>query len=323
MTQQNIFALVYPYGILNRYIKFYDEFLKDYIFKLQSEIRIIIIACSPRSEQLIKDKFPHNNYEILVIPEAVDIWIRDWAPVPLNCACNETLFIKPDFTTGYYKGIYQSLIPKLDKAGSKLADYLCINTIPLTLKSDGGNFAYNGKDTIILTNRIISNNETQYIEEIKNSFKKIPEIEKVIFIPVEPEDVTGHTDGTVRFIDENTIVIGAYPRKYITENIFTNKLAEELSKQLGNHYKIVRIENEIIRDENSRAVTASATGNYINFLKLGSKIFLPQYGISQDLTAYKTLKYELPACDIIRVNIKDIRQISKDGGVLNCITWNN
>lgn len=322
MTQQNLIALVYPYGILNRYMKFYDEFLRDYIFKLQDEIRIIIISCSSQSEQLIKDKFPKNNYETIVIPEAVDIWIRDWAPVPLNTDGNEHIYLKPDFKTGYYNGMYQSYIPTLNKAGCKLADYLDIKTIPLSLKSDGGNFACNGKDTVILTNRIISNNETLSIGEIENSFKQIPGIEKVIFIPVEPEDVTGHTDGTVRFIDEDTVIIAAYPKKYTSENLFAYKLAEELSNQLGNNYKIIRIENEIISDESSRAVTASATGNYINFLKLGSKIFLPQYGIHQDLTAYKTLKYELPACEIIRVNIKDIRQISKDGGVLNCITWN-
>ena len=302
-------------------MKFYDEFLKDYIFKLQEEIRIIIIACSSQSEQLIKDKFPENKYETIVIPEAVDIWIRDWAPVPLNPGNKEFTHLKPDFTTGYYNGLYQSYIPKLNKAGSILSEYLGINTIPLPLKSDGGNFAYNGKDTIILTNRIISNNENLSIGEIKNYFKQIPGVEKVIFIPVEPEDVTGHTDGTVRFIDEDTVVIASYPKKYTQEYLFTSKLAEELTAQLGSNYKIIRIENEIIKDESSRAITASATGNYVNFLKLGSKIFLPQYGIHQDLSAYKTLKYELPACEIIRVNIKDIRQISKDGGVLNCVTW--
>ncbi len=323
MTQQNLIALVYPYGILNRYMRFYDEFLKDYLFKLQDEIRIIIIACSHQSEQLIKDKFPENNYETIVIPEAVDIWIRDWAPVPLNSNGDDYIYLKPDFKTGYYNGMYQSYIPKLNKAGSKLAEYLGIKTIPLPLKSDGGNFAYNGKDTVILTNRIISNNESLSIRQIEDYFKQIPGIEKVIFIPVEPGDVTGHTDGTVRFIDEETVVIAAYPKKYSSENLYTCNLAEELGKQLGNNYKIIQIENEIISDESPRAVTPSATGNYINFLKLGNKIFLPQYGIHQDLSAYKTLKYELPACEIIRVNIKDILQISKDGGVLNCITWNN
>lgn len=323
MTHKNLIAMVYPYGILNRYMKFYDEFLKDYIFKLQNEIRIIIIAGSIQSEQLINDKFPENNYETIVIPEAVDIWIRDWAPVPLNTYGNEYIYLKPDFKTGYYNGMYQNYIPKLNKAGSKLSEYLGIKTIPLPLKSDGGNFAYNGKDTVILTNRIISNNESFSIGEIESSLKQIPGIEKVIFIPVEPGDVTGHTDGTVRFIDEETVVIASYPEKYTTENLFACKLAKELSKQLGNNYKIIQIANEIIRDESSRAVTPSATGNYINFLKLGSKIYLPQYGIHQDLSAYKTLKYELPACEIIRVNIKDIRQISKDGGVLNCITWNS
>ena len=322
MTQQNLIALVYPYGILNRYMKFYDEFLKDYIFKLQEEIRIIIIACSSQSEQLIKDKFPENIYETIVIPEAVDIWIRDWAPLPLNTGSREFTYLKHDFTTGYYNGWNQRYIPKLNKAGSILSEYLGIKTIPLPLKSDGGNFTYNGKDTVILTNRIISNNESLSIREIENYFKHIPGIEKIIFIPVEPGDVTGHTDGTVRFIDEDTVVIAAYPKKYTSDNLFACKLAEELSNRLGDNYKIIRIENEIISDESSRAVTTSATGNYINFLKIGSKIFLPQYGIHQDLTAYKTLKYELPACEVIRVNIKDIRQVSKDGGVLNCITWN-
>jgi len=321
MKTKEILAMVFPYGIFNKYLKFYDEFLNDYIFKLQDEIRIILIVNNPQAKQVLEDKFIGKEYEILLIPEVVDIWIRDWAPIPVKFNNGKTIYLKPDFTTAYYKGCFQSYIPKLKIACDKFSEYVGIKTKTLPLKTDGGNFAFNGCDNIILTNRIITNNETFSIEEIKNIYKKILGIKKVIFIPVEPGDVTGHTDGTLRFIDEKTIVIGKYPNKYKIESDFLNKLTIELKNQLGDDYKIIRLQNDIINDESKSAVVPSATGNHVNFLKIANKIFLPNYGIKSDESAFTILKSELPNYDIIRVKSKAIKQISKDGGVLNCITW--
>ncbi len=321
MKNKEILAMVFPYGLFNKYLKFYDEFLKDYIFEIQDEIRIILIVTNLQAKQVLDDKFAGNKFEILLIPEAVDIWIRDWAPIPVKFSKGKIIYLKPNFTTGYYKGYYQSYIPKLKIASDKLSEYFGIKVIELPLNTDGGNFAFNGKDTIILTNRIISNNETLSINEIRNIYKRTLGIKNVIFVPVEPGDVTGHTDGTLRFIDEKTIIIGKYPIRFKKENIFTDKLTKELTTQLGKDFKIISIENDIISDEDVSSKTCSATGNYINSLIIGKKIFLPTYGIESDEKAFNTLKEQLSNYDIIKITTKELKKISKDGGVINCINW--
>jgi len=316
-------AVVYPYGLFNDYyIKFYDDFLKDYILKISNKVRIAIVVINEKAKDELINKFGDNNYEIVIIPEAIDIWIRDWAPIPVRYISGEVKYLKPNFTTGYYKRKEKDNIPNLKIACDKFSEYLGIQTIELPMNTDGGNFAFNGKDTIILTNRIISNNETLSIEEIKDIYKSTLSISKVIFIPVELGDVTGHTDGTLRFIDEKTIIIGKYPEKYKEGSLFVEKLTKELTIQLGNDCKIIRLENDIINDGDKRSNILSASGNYINFLKTSDNIFLPTYGIESDEKAYNILCIDLPDFEIIKVTTKEIRRVSKYGGVLNCITWN-
>lgn len=99
MKNKEILAIVYPYGLSNKYLRFYDEFLRKYLFEMQDDIRIILIVTNIQAKQVLEDKFPDNKFEILLIPEAVDIWIRDWAPIPLKFNNGKTFYLKPDFTT--------------------------------------------------------------------------------------------------------------------------------------------------------------------------------------------------------------------------------
>ena len=61
----------------------------------------------------------------------------------------------------------------------------------------------------------------------------------------------------------------------------------------------------------------SAVGSYLNFLETEKHIFLPIFGSVQDETAVKSAK-EIFEKKIVAVNINGI---AKDGGVLNCISW--
>ncbi len=321
-TYKETLVMLYPYDLFNNYyIRFYDDFLKDYILEISNEVRIVLIVINENAKNELINKFGDSKYEVVVIPEAVDIWIRDWAPIPVKFTSGEVIYLKPNFTPGYYKRKEKNYIPSLKIACDKLSDYLGLQITELPLNTDGGNFAFNGKDTIILTNRIISNNETLSIEEIKNIYKRTLGINNVIIIPVEPEDVTGHTDGTLRFVDEKTIIIGEYPEKDEVEYEFVEKLTEELIKQLGNDCKIIRLENDIINDGIKGSDILSASGNHINFLNVYNRIFLPTYGIESDERAYSLVLNEIPSCDIINVKTKELLNISRDGGVLNCVTW--
>ncbi len=321
MKKENL-ALVYPLGILKRYLKFYDEFLLNYLLPLRDELRIVIIAPCNEALDTIMDKYSRFGIETVLIPEAVDIWIRDWAPIPVHFSCGKSLYLKPEFKTSYYSGRYQSFEPLLSKASGKFTEYMDIRTIPLPLKTDGGNFAFNGKDTVVLTNRILENNQPLTKDEIRDIFKTCIGVENVIFIPVEKFDVTGHTDGMLRFIDSETLAVGTYSLEFPMERKFMTNIADKIKENLDGCVKIIRVENFDMMDDENYGIVPSASGNHMNFLKTGKHIFLPDYGIPSSAKSYETLKTHLTHYNIVRVPNKSLFQISKDGGVLNCITWN-
>ncbi len=62
-----------------------------------------------------------------------------------------------------------------------------------------------------------------------------------------------------------------------------------------------------------------ATGIYINYLQMNGIVFVPKFGIREDDVAFKALERIFEGQKIVPV---DSREISEDGGVLNCITWN-
>ena len=63
----------------------------------------------------------------------------------------------------------------------------------------------------------------------------------------------------------------------------------------------------------------SAVGCYVNFLRIGDLVILPQFGLEQDAEA-------LAACrrifgGNIKVETVDCSTLALEGGVLNCVSW--
>ncbi len=222
-----------------------------------------------------------------------------------------------------------------NKAGKRLAEKLELPIVDVPLVLDGGNFAHNGGGIGIVTNRVITDNENYSIREIKDIFNTYLGIDQLIIIPIEPGDETGHTDGLIRFIDSNTIIVGAYPEEfkigdcYIPchelkeSSTFMNNLASLLQYELGDEFNIIRVQNAIPRNPERKNDVAPAFGNYINFIRLRKEILLPQYNIPEDIDAETIFKKHFKKLDIITVKIKGIKELSYQGGVLNCISWVN
>ncbi|EOR96411.1 hypothetical protein ADIARSV_0411 [Arcticibacter svalbardensis MN12-7] len=74
---------------------------------------------------------------------------------------------------------------------------------------DGGNVV-KGKDKVILCNKVFKENpnysERALIKELEETF----EVSKIIFLPWDKHDFTGHADGMVRFINDDTVLINKY-----------------------------------------------------------------------------------------------------------------
>jgi agmatine deiminase len=191
-------------------------------------------------------------------------------------------------------------------------------------KWDMGNITHNGKGIAIISKQLISDNEkTNVDDELKPVIKAFLGLSEIIFIPVEPLDVTGHVDGMVRFIDEKTLVIGAYPEN-VENHVFMDRLAEDLKANLGEEFSIIRLMNAEPENYSSEGV-GSAVGNHLNFLRINNNILFPYYSDEISAKPFSDFKHDLLAMNldmqVIPIKIPEINKLARKGGVLNCISW--
>lgn len=318
-TPRELF-LVWPGNIPNR--KSLVPIYLNLINLVPNEICISIIIENKSEENKIQCLFNENEIiravTFVAIPpdndKSYDIWIRDWAPVCGVEDSGKTSLVKAMYHPHYISS--EESIP-CDNAGKRLAVLTHNESWRFPLIWDLGNITHNGNGVAIISDRILKDNREFSRENINELFEIMLGITKLILIPEEPGDVTGHVDGLIRFVDEKVLVISKYPDICKKENRFIERIKTQICNELGEEYKIFGIPNGLFSDETVEGIP-SAFGNHLNFLRLGNHIYLPVYGIDSDKNAKRIFEKILPDVKLIPV---ESSALSHKGGVLNCITW--
>lgn len=234
----------------------------------------------------------------IFLPDTKDIWARDYMPIQIN----DKKFIEyrydPDYLQGNWKG---------SRDLKTYPDIVCSSINLSTQKSDlimdGGNFV-KSFDCIILTEKIVKENrlsysKTELIKKMKDTFQ----VDKIVLIPQDKLDEYGHSDGMIRFIDNDTVLINHY---YKDDSVMQYRLKQAGLKTEFIDYKVKKQDNR--------------NWAYLNFLQTKDFILLPKFGIDEDEQALEQIKYFYPD---YRENIAQIEmsEIVRFGGALNCITW--
>lgn len=243
----------------------------------------------------------NNGVKYKLLPETSDIWAVDYMPIQTEL----TKFIQFRYEPDYLQNDEFILTQTNSKSVCKA---IGLNTIDSEIKLDGGN-VIKGKNWIILTDKVFDENadfkKNELINELENLFET-----KVIIIPKEPNDFTGHADGVIRYYDNETVLINDY--KPTDKRGFRNRLTKELKNQ---GLRAIEIPYNPYDNGNYDM----ADGLYINYLQMDNFILLPTFEKKEDEKAYRQFE-QLFSRQIIETI--DSRDISVDGGVLNCITWN-
>lgn len=319
-------VLVYPYKVKDReHLKpFYDKFLKY----IPNDIKIILLVKDASiAYEYKKDCLANeiqNTIEFVEYPDLSDIWVRDYAPLTVS-EMGMVYPVKFKYDPSYIPKKFKHYVELDDKVGSLLGkEYINGGEHSLYFRWDMGNLTHNGKGTAIISNRLISDNESVNFEyELKSMLHVFLGFSRIIFIPVEPGDETGHVDGVVRFIDDKVLVVGEYPRHSENHN-FMEILAKNLKEDLGDDYTILRLKNGEPEDYESEGI-GSAVGNHMNFLRINDFILFPYYGdeiSKQPLQDFQSnLQKNNLNIRVIPVDLQEINKLAKKGGVLNCISW--
>jgi agmatine deiminase len=247
--------------------------------------------------KLILDK---HNVEYDFLKETKDIWCRDYMPIQID----KEKFIQFKYEPSYLKDDLdlQSIPKDVLKANKFNATFSKINL-------DGGNVV-RSSNSVIITNRIFKENKEIDKEELVRDIELFLET-KVYLIPDITDDMTGHSDGHVRFVDNKTLLVNALEQelKYWQKGFY------KMIKESG--FKYIEMPWFSYSDKHHKD---TAIGIYVNYLEIGNLIIFPIFEIDddKDKEAHKVISEAFPTHIIEKVNINEI---ANEGGLLNCISW--
>lgn len=227
-----------------------------------------------------------------------DIWLRDFMPVRIKSGKYVSFRYEPSYLEKDSKlrtDFWEEIAPSLSLENIVYSD----------INLDGGNVVFSpSREKAVISDRIFMENWEYSSAELVQKLEQLLEA-KVVIIPSLRSDMTGHADGMVRFVDENTVVGNRTGYRY--------GLEMRINVTLRNHGI------EVCDFPYFESKGDSAIGCYLNFLETEQHLFLPVFGVDMDSEAVETAK-NIFNKTIIPVNINEI---AKDGGVLNCISWEN
>ena len=228
---------------------------------------------------------------------AKDIWARDYMPIKTQSG---------KYVSFRYEPGYLADAPQI-RTDFK-ADIAPHFTLPVTYSNinlDGGNVVFSpSQKRAVITDRAFSENPEYDTNALLTELEALLEAEIIVIPSLAPRiDMTGHADGVVRFADENTVLGNASPYK--------NGYEQRVKRALGKHGIAV------IDFPYFDSAGKSAVGSYLNYLETETHLFLPVFGDARDAAAMNCAKRIFPK-EVIAVNINGI---AAEGGVLNCISW--
>ncbi len=183
-----------------------------------------------------------------------------------------------------------------------------IETIKTDVIIDGGNVT-RWTNKVIMTDRVFKDNPTYERKKLIKELYELLQVDKIYFVPEQPGDFTGHSDGMVRFVDEHTVIINDYKQ----EKEWFSRAFEIAIHNTGLDYITIPYN---VYDNKSND---HANGDYINYLQMENTVIIPTFGIKEDDITVRQLE-----TIFVGQNIQTIEsnEIAYDGGILNCITWN-
>ena len=238
------------------------------------------------------------------LPNAADIWVRDFMPFQRHDGEFVVYSYNPDYLQGKnYKYITNCRDAFLAIGGSDaLSSTICKHT---NLIIDGGNMIRctdkDGVDCVIMTTKVLYENPGLSHHEILLELDDIFNAE-VILIPWDIEEKTGHADGMIRSLGKGRLLMNCYAD-------MDPNLGLAIKKALGNRFDIQELEYGDMCCENSWC--------HLNFLELRTVILVPTASIASDKVALKQLE-NIIGKKCIPISMA---KIISEGGAMHCISW--
>ena len=237
-----------------------------------------------------------------LIPHTKDVWAVDYMPIQI--AGNK--FVQFTYNPIYLKP--KKYLPTISDV-DKICATMGLAPLKTNIVLDGGNVVRSAHKAI-MTDRIFRENPLYERKQLIKKLHELLKIDKLYFVPEQPGDFTGHSDGMVRFINEDTVMINDYSNE---KKEWFKRAFEIAIHNTGLNYDTLPYAVE------DNETNMQANGDYINYLQMQNCIIVPTFNKNSDEAAVSKLE-EIFAGQTIKTI--DCNEIANDGGVLNCISWN-
>jgi agmatine deiminase len=240
-----------------------------------------------------------------LLPETNDIWCRDYMPVQVS----DNKFIEYRYDPDYLQA--QKWRPSKSYPDI-ICDKLDLKTVKTDVILDGGNVIKTDSG-VILTNKIFKENKAKYNnDQLIGKLKELFEVDQITVIPWDKYEKYGHADGMIRFIGGKKVLINGYFREY--DKAFQASLFGSLDRA-G-----LEVEELIYQGKN---LNDDINWGYINYLQIRDLLLIPKFGLIEDKQAFDQISRYFPDYERLnKIEQIDASVIIKEGGALNCISWN-
>ncbi|MEN0106831.1 MAG: agmatine deiminase family protein [Pseudomonas sp.] len=257
-----------------------------------------------------------------LIPQAVnDSWFRDSGP---SFVCHPNLGLAGvswRFNSWGGKSAHD-----LDEhIARRVLNGLGLDCFGTPLSNEGGAIHVDGDGTLITTESVLLNpnrNLGATKQEIEEVFTRLLGVRKVIWLPGDPDYVTGdmtdgHVDGVCAFAKPGALLVDATRDSNSTYGKVAkeNRRALELATDArGRKFEMLELfEASDAVDPDAEVFCAS----YTNFYLANGAVIMPAYGIEADQLAAQTLAQAFPGREVVPVRIN---HLAHGGGGVHCIT---
>ena len=223
------------------------------------------------------------------------VWARDYMPIQLD----KGLFFFYEYCPDYLRNDFDYIPLTL-----KIIDELHIGRIHSDIILDGGNVVKCG-DKVIMTDKIFKENPRYARNELLAVLEDLMEVQ-IILIPWDRYEMFGHADGMVRYISGDRVLLNNYAD-------FDPDLRQRLFEALAPYFTV----EELVY---GKPRCSKMSWAYLNFLQTKSCIFVPGLHTKEDSLALRQIQRHYPDHKVVQ--IQGCEELARDGGALNCISWN-
>ena len=221
--------------------------------------------CQPTLWRELEGILRRQNVRFHFIADTKDVWVRDFMPIQIGEREFTKFVYQPDYLRGY---------PELTTGNEVLNHLPNSNECNMSkLIVDGGNIVASS-DRVIMTDKVFSKNRRLSHDEVLSVLIRDLPVDEIIFIPTDTNDEIGHSDGVVRFLDDDSVIINDYSKVDADygEAVESSLLEHGLNIEKLPYFFEDNVENGI----------SSAVGNYVNYLQVDQLVVVPAYGCKED-----------------------------------------